>query len=79
MYLGQMTPEAVLVAAGNANADTKRRQICEANFFSGELALQRGAKDEAIQLLRLAANDCPKTFIEWRAANAELKTLGMAP
>jgi lipoprotein NlpI len=79
MFLGQMKPEAVLAAADNANAYTKRGQVCEANFYSGELALQQGAKDQATRLFRLTVAECPKDFIELHAANAELKTLGVKP
>jgi hypothetical protein len=38
--------------------------------------LLRGRKDEARHLLGLAANDCPKTFIEYVSAKAELKAFG---
>ncbi len=79
LYLGQMTSEAVLAAAENPNPRTKRGQICEANFYTGELALQHGAKDHAIRLFRLAARGCPNTFDERSAANAELKALGAEP
>ena len=51
----------------------------EANFYNGELSLLQGAKEEALRLLHLAANDCPRTFRQWTAANAELKALGMKP
>jgi len=80
LYLGQMTPEAVLAVAADdaADATTKKSQVCEANFYSGELALQKGAKEDARRLFGLAAADCPKGFIEWSAANAELKALGVA-
>jgi lipoprotein NlpI len=78
LYLGQMTPEAVLAAAADhADAATKKGQVCEANFYSGQLALQKGAKEDATRLFRLAAADCPKGFIEWSAAKAELKALGV--
>jgi lipoprotein NlpI len=53
--------------------------MCEANFYTGELALQRGDKDDATRLFKLAAGACLKTFKEWRAANAELKALGDQP
>ena len=75
LYLGQLTLEAVLAAADDPDAKTKKGQVCEANFFGGELALQRGQKDEARRLLGLAAGDCPKTFIEYDSAKAELKAL----
>ena len=79
MFMGQMTPAAVLAAADDPTATTKKGQVCEANFYSGELALRNGAKDEALRLFRMAAADCPKSFNEWDAANAELKALGVAP
>ncbi len=75
LYLGQLTLEAVLAAADNPDAKTKKAQVCEANFFGGELALQQGRKDEARRLIGLAAEDCPKTFIEYYSAPAELKAL----
>ena len=79
MFLGQMTAAAVLAAADDPDAKKKKGQVCEANFFIAELALRQGAKDEAARLFRMAADDCPKNFVEWSAANAELKALGGAP
>ena len=79
MFLGQMTPAAALAAADDPDATKKKGQVCEANFYSGELALRQGAKDDAARLFRLAASDCPHDFTEWPAANAELKALGAAP
>ena len=57
LYLGQSTAEAVLIAADDPNAHTKKGQVCEANFFIGELMLQGSKKDEAAQLFRLAVSD----------------------
>jgi lipoprotein NlpI len=79
MFLGQMTAADVLAAADDPDATKKKGQVCEANFYSGELALRAGEKDVATRLFRLAASDCPKTFDEWLAANAELEALGAAP
>jgi lipoprotein NlpI len=76
LYLGELTPSDVLVAADDRNPDIKRDQVCEANFFIGELALLKGNTDEAARLFRLAAVDCPKDFVESYAAKAELKSLG---
>jgi lipoprotein NlpI len=78
MFLGQMTPAAVLTAADDPNPATKSGQVCEANFYSGELALRRGDKDDAARLFRVAANDCPRDRVPWFAAKAELKALGVA-
>jgi lipoprotein NlpI len=77
LYLGQMTFDAVLAAADVPDATTKMDNVCAANFFGGELALQRSAKDEAARLFRLAAADCTRTGIERTAARAELKALGV--
>jgi lipoprotein NlpI len=79
LYLGRMTVEAAMAAADDADAFKKKEQICEANFFSGKLSLRWQAKDEAVRMFRLAATDCPKDFIEWWAANTELKALGVTP
>jgi lipoprotein NlpI len=77
--LGEITSPAMFEAAKDGNASKERGQLCEANFFSGELALQRGAKDEAVRTFRSIASDCPKTFFEYSAANAELKALEAKP
>jgi len=79
LFLGEMSPEAVLAAAGDANGEKKREQICEANFYLGELALLRGAREEARPLLLLATAECPKGFVERQAADAELRAIGTAP
>jgi lipoprotein NlpI len=77
LVLGEMTAEAVLSAADDPDAKRKKSQVCEANFYTGELALQRGATEEAARLFQLAAADCPKSFFEWGAAKAELRGLGI--
>jgi tetratricopeptide (TPR) repeat protein len=78
-YLGSLTAPDVLAAAENADVKTANGHVCEANFYTGELALLQGAKEEAMRLFKLAAVDCPKAFVEWPAANAELKALGQSP
>ena len=72
-------PGDPLAAADDPNSETKKGQICEANFYTGELALLKGTKDDAIRLFRLAASGCPHGFVEWDGANAELKALGVRP
>jgi len=79
LYLGQLTPEALLAAADDANPRAKHGRMCEANFFTGELALQQGNADEAKRLFALAAADCPKDFDAYAGATAELKVLGARP
>lgn len=79
MFMGQLTPAAVLAAADDPDATKKRKQFCDANFYSGLLALRQDAKVEAARLFRLAANDCPRDTNQWIDANAELKALGEKP
>jgi len=76
LMLGQLTADAVLASADDPNQTTKNNHVCEANFYSGIIALQNGGKDEAAKLFRLAVDGCPKTYAEWYGANAELKALG---
>jgi lipoprotein NlpI len=79
MFLGQMTPAAALAAADDPNANTKMGQVCEANFYSGELALRQNQKEDAVRLFRLAADGCPIDFTEWPVARLELTALGVRP
>jgi lipoprotein NlpI len=79
LYLGQLTTEAVLAAVDDPDASIKKGHVCELKFFSGQLALQRGDKNEAMRLFNLSVDECPKAFIEYEGANAELKALGQTP
>lgn len=79
LFLGETTSEAVLAVAENSAPLLQKDRVCEANFYAGELARQHGSKEDAARLFGLAASDCPKDFIEWRSAKAELKALGVNP
>jgi lipoprotein NlpI len=79
MFLGETTPAAVLAAADDPDPTTRSGQLCEAHFYSGELALQQGAKGEATRLFRLAAAGCARDFVEGSAASAELNALEQNP
>jgi lipoprotein NlpI len=79
MMLGQLTSEAAVAAADDPDAFRKHGHVCEVNFFAGELALRRGNRQKATELFRMAAGDCPKTFVQYDAARAELKALGETP
>jgi tetratricopeptide (TPR) repeat protein len=79
LFLGQMTPTSVLAAANDSGATNMKGQLCDANFFIGQWALQRGEKDEATLLFKLASDGCPRNFDTTIAASAELKTLGAIP
>jgi lipoprotein NlpI len=74
-FLGQMNAEQTFGAAFDTDPKTKLSQTCEANFYSGEFALLKKDKKEAQRQLKLAANDCPQSFVESTAAIAELISL----
>ncbi len=76
LFLDQTSAPAVLAAAADPDGPTLRGQVCEANFYIGQLALQRNAASEATYRFRLAALDCPNDFVEGPAASAELIALG---
>jgi lipoprotein NlpI len=77
LFMGEITAADTLAAANDPDAEKQKGQICEANFYSGQLALAQGDQQEALRLFRFSASNCPKTFTEWTAANAELRTLGV--
>lgn len=79
LFLGTTTADEVLHAAEDPDPIKKKGQICEANFFTAEVALQRGVMEEARRLFALALADCPPTFVEAQAAAVELKALGVNP
>jgi lipoprotein NlpI len=71
-FLGELNSAQTLAAANDNDPKTRVGQTCEANFYSGEFALLKKNKQEALRLLRLAASNCPRGFLESTAAIAEL-------
>lgn len=78
LFMDQMTPADVLAAIDDLDAAKKKDKVCEVHFYSGELALTKGSKDEATRLFRQVVSDCPQDFDERDAVIAELKALGAA-
>jgi tetratricopeptide (TPR) repeat protein len=79
LFLGHATPAAVLDAAEDPDVGIRRGRVCEAQFYSAELALQQGDKKEAVRLFRLAAAGCTRDFVEGAAAASELNALDEKP
>ena len=69
LYLGKRSPAATLAAAATPE------QKCEAQFYLGQWQVVKGNRADAETALRAAVDTCPKTFVEYRAAVAELKRL----
>jgi tetratricopeptide (TPR) repeat protein len=70
LYLGRSDPAAVLAAA------QKLEERCQAQFYVGEWQLVQGDRTNARQRFEEAASICPKSFIEYTGAQAELRRLG---
>ncbi|MCB1510710.1 MAG: rhomboid family intramembrane serine protease, partial [Hyphomicrobiaceae bacterium] len=69
LYLGKRSPIATLDAAGNPD------ETCEAQFYIGQWHVLKGNTADAQAALKVAVATCPKTFVEYMAAVAELKRL----
>jgi lipoprotein NlpI len=75
LYLGQIETDALLAAADDPSAAVTTGHVCEANFYTGELALMQGRAHDASQLFETAVTHCPTDYDERFAASAELKAL----
>jgi lipoprotein NlpI len=74
LFLSQATAQAV-----RDEAERSRARLCEAQFYTGELALMQAARNEAVLQLKLATVNCPQSFTEWWTASAELRALEAKP
>jgi lipoprotein NlpI len=74
-FLGEANAEQTFAAAFDIDPKIKQAQTCEANFYAGEFALLNKNRKEAQRLLKLAADQCPPSFVESTAAVAELIVL----
>lgn len=79
LMLGTMTADELHSAADDPDPIKKKGQICEANFFTAQVFLRHGRKEDARRLFGLALAGCPPTFIEAQAAAAELRVLDASP
>jgi lipoprotein NlpI len=79
LFVGEMTPAATLAATNDKDPKKKRAQVCQANLYGAEFVLLQKQKEEALRLYREAASDCPKSFIEWAAATAALRSFRKMP
>src|SRR5436190_5601828 len=73
--LGNSDPDALLKAAEHTDAKIRRGQVCEAEFYIGEWHLLNLRLKEAGDLLSRAEKSCPKAFVEYEGAVAELRRI----
>ncbi|HEY1961999.1 MAG TPA: tetratricopeptide repeat protein [Rhizomicrobium sp.] len=72
-YLGERSSDDVYSAAARADASVKASQKCEADYYIGEWQVAQGNAADGKRLLQSAADNCPHNFVEFTAAQAELK------
>jgi lipoprotein NlpI len=77
LYLGNITPAEVSSQAVDSDVIKYKEQLCEANFYLGQWHLLHGESQQARTLFTQAQNDCPKNFIEYSGAVAELERLNV--
>ena len=75
LYLGRTDVGSVQAAATDRVAKIQSDQLCEANFYLAHWHLLRNERDSALPLLKQAQAGCPKDFLEYEGAVAELRRL----
>jgi tetratricopeptide (TPR) repeat protein len=76
-YLDKIDEKGMYAAAEDPDPKKKTERICEAHFYAAQVKLLKGTGQDAIPLLRAAAEkECQPTFYETQGARAELKRLG---
>jgi len=73
LYLGKEAMDDVYHDAKSRDAQTAATQKCEADFYIGEWQIARQNLTAARPLLELAVTECPHYFIEYSAAQGEIK------
>jgi lipoprotein NlpI len=74
-YQGQLSVDEVLEAATDPDPKTANAQSCEAAFYIGEHDLAAGRTVDARRRFEYAIKFCPKDFVEFHGARAELDRL----
>jgi len=75
LFIGRTDADSVL--AGATDRDPKRQfeQRCEAHFYLAYWHLLRGENDRALALFKETRAGCPRDFLEYEGAVAELRRL----
>ena len=75
LYLGRTDRDSVFAASVDADARKQHEQRCEANFYLAHWHLLKGERERAAPLLKEAQGGCPREFLEYEGAVAELRRL----
>src|SRR6266516_688777 len=76
LFLGQITPEALVAGAQDPDPTTQRERQCEAYFYAGEHFLIQGQRAPAVQMFKSAVATGVTSLFEHSSAKAELRRLG---
>ncbi|MCA9625138.1 MAG: SEL1-like repeat protein, partial [Myxococcales bacterium] len=79
LLAGDIDRAGLLAKAEDPDPEVRRRRLCEAHFFIGEVALLRGRKAEAREAFRLTVETDVRNFFEWQSAKVELRKLEASP
>ncbi len=76
LYLGRIDPDAIRPAAeAEPDPETRRRHVCDVDFYLGVYALEKGATGQGRTLLQSAVDNCPASAPEAGFARSELKRI----
>jgi len=76
LFLGQITPQALVTAAQDPDPNTQLERQCEAYFYAGEHYLILGQRPPAVQMFQSAVATGVTSLFEHSSAKAELRRLG---
>ena len=75
LFLGEIGPERLAPSAPDSDSATRSGRQCEADYYAGQWHLMRGDVKSAEPLLLKAKQSCPKTYLAYDGAVAELNRL----
>jgi predicted aspartyl protease/tetratricopeptide (TPR) repeat protein len=73
--LGRLDTEALIAATANVDENKRKSQQCEARFYMAARLIAVGRNSAARPLLEKARDECPRNYVEYDAALAELTKL----
>jgi lipoprotein NlpI len=76
LFLGLITPQAMIAAAQDPDPIMQRERHCEAYFYAGEFYLIRGQRAAAVQMFQSAVATGVTSLFEHSSAKGELQRLG---
>jgi lipoprotein NlpI len=76
LFLGKITPQAMIAAAQDPDPTMLRERHCEAYFYAGEFYLIQGQRAAAVEMFQSAVATAVTSLFEHSSAKGELRRLG---